>query len=379
MIAPVPVKPGARVEIRIGLGSCCQASGSMDVYRAVRRWVEVMRADAVVREGCCVGICHRMPLLEIVQPDGQLAMYGNVIPAMVPDILRRHLRPRGLGRAAFGLRRAWQKLRLNEAWEPLDSHVVQAQAGPAGEFLLPQVRIATADCGRMTPTSLDDYMAHGGYAALEQAVRHMTRQEVIDQVKTAHLRGRGGAGFPSGIKWELVASQHASPKYVVCNGDEGDPGAFMDRMLLEGYPHRVLEGLLIAAYAVGASQAYFYIRQEYPLAVAHVAEAIAQARAAGIVGPKVFGGDFRMEVEIRQGSGAFVCGEETALIASIEGRRGTPRLRPPYPAQHGLAGKPTLVSQRGDLRLRAVDRPSRRRRPSRPSGRPRARAPRSSP
>ncbi|NQU74902.1 MAG: 4Fe-4S binding protein, partial [Planctomycetes bacterium] len=280
----------------------------------------------------------------VIAPDGRTTMYGNVRPAMVEQILRRHVRPVGItGWTLSGLRRLWRLLRSDEAWEDPAEHVVD-HTGEAGKFLAGQQRIVTDQAGRMDPTDIDEYRANGGYKALARVVAEMSPEAVIAEIGDSGLRGRGGAGFPSGSKWRLVADQPAGPKYVVCNGDEGDPGAFMDRMLLEAYPHRILEGLAIAAYAVGAEGAILYIRQEYALAVRHVAEAIMQAESAGLLGGGILGTNFSLNVRITQGAGAFVCGEETALIASLEGRRGTPRLRPPYPAECGLWGRPTLVS-----------------------------------
>ena len=338
--------PTPALEIRIGLGSCCRASGSTEVFDALVRTVHAMRANVAIRQGGCVGMCHRVPLMEIVEPDGRRTMYGQVTPQAVPAILRQHIQPQGVaGKVGFGLRRGWELLTQDDAWtERAENHLIDPAEAPAAEFLAPQVRIATIDCGRMDPTDVGEYQAHGGYGALRQAITEMTPRQIIEAVTSSQLRGRGGAGFPTGVKWGLVARQSATPKYVIVNGDEGDPGAFMDRMLLEAYPHRILEGLAIAAYAVGASEAILYIRQEYPLAVEHVSAAIAKAREAGILGEHIFGSQFSLSVQIRQGAGAFVCGEETALIASIEGQRGMPRLRPPYPAQRGVWGQPTLVS-----------------------------------
>jgi len=208
----------------------------------------------------------------------------------------------------------------------------------------PQVRIVLRRCGKVDPESLDDVLARGGYAAMERVFSGMAQDEVIEELKTAGLRGRGGAGFPTWKKWKLTQEVEADQRYVICNADEGDPGAFMDRSVLEGDPHAVLEGLILAAYSIGASKGYFYIRAEYPLAVARVRRAIEEARAAGLLGEKILGSDFSFEADVRLGAGAFVCGEETALIASIEGKRGSPSPRPPYPSVHGLWGKPTSIN-----------------------------------
>jgi len=210
-------------------------------------------------------------------------------------------------------------------------------------MLKPQVRIATRNVGLISPEKIDHYLAVGGYTGIERALA-MTPDEVIAEVTASGLRGRGGAGFPTGTKWGFARRAAGTPKYLVCNADEGDPGAFMDRSLLEGDPHNVLEGMLIAAYAIGASHGYLYVRSEYPLAITRLARALAQMREYGLLGEHILGSDFSFDLQIKEGAGAFVCGEETALIASIEGKRGMPRPRPPFPAHAGLWGKPTNIN-----------------------------------
>ncbi|SJZ38241.1 NADH-quinone oxidoreductase subunit NuoF [Selenihalanaerobacter shriftii] len=207
-----------------------------------------------------------------------------------------------------------------------------------------QRRIALANCGRIDPERIEEYIVAGGYEALGKALTEMTSQEVIDEVKEAGLRGRGGGGFPTGLKWQSAHDAEGDKKYIVCNADEGDPGAFMDRSILEGDPHRVLEGMVIAGYAVGSDEGYIYARAEYPLAIKRLKKAIAQAREHGLLGENLFGTDFSFDVHIKAGAGAFVCGEETALMASIEGRRGMPEPRPPYPTEKGLWGNPTNIN-----------------------------------
>lgn len=207
-----------------------------------------------------------------------------------------------------------------------------------------EVRVVLRNCGKIDPQNIEDYIAEDGYQALAKVLTEMTPEQVIDEIKRSGLRGRGGAGFPTGRKWELTRAAKGEPKYIICNADEGDPGAFMNRRVLEGDPHSVIEGMIIAAYAIGASQGYIYCRAEYPLAVSTLNIAIQQARNFGLLGKNILGTDFSFDLEVRQGAGAFVCGEETALIASIEGRRGEPRPRPPFPAQSGLWGKPTNIN-----------------------------------
>jgi NADH-quinone oxidoreductase subunit F len=211
-------------------------------------------------------------------------------------------------------------------------------------FFEKQHRIVLRNCGVIDPGSLEEYVAAGGYKALEKALKTMTPEQVIDEVSKSGLRGRGGAGFPTGRKWSLTRASKGTKKYIICNADEGDPGAFMDRSVLEGDPHAVMEGMMIAAYAIGADEAYIYCRAEYPKAIARLRQAIMQARKAGFLSENILGSGFKFEIKIKEGAGAFVCGEETALMASIEGRRGMPRIRPPFPAQSGLWGKPTNIN-----------------------------------
>lgn len=206
------------------------------------------------------------------------------------------------------------------------------------------MKIALKNCGHINPERIEDYLVHNGYLALDKVLFEMSPEEVIAEVKQSRIRGRGGAGYPAGLKWETVYKYVNDQKYVICNGDEGDPGAFMDRSVLEGNPHRVLEGMAIAGYAIGANKGYAYIRGEYPLAIKRFELAIKQAKKLGLLGNNILGTTFSFDVEVRIGAGAFVCGEETALIASIEGKRGTPRPRPPFPAESGLWGRPTLIN-----------------------------------
>ena len=280
------------VEIRIGLGSCGIAAGAEPVRDAL------VRAGATVKTVGCNGMCHREPLVEVVGPDGRVATYSNVTPEMARRIVRRH---------------DWQA-------EP-----------PAP----PKHRIVLENCGIIDPLNIDDYLERDGYRALTLC-QSLTPAEIVSTIADSALRGRGGAGFPTGRKWALARAQPSAVKYVICNGDEGDPGAFMDRLVLESDPHRVLEGLAIAAYAIGAAEGYLYIRAEYPLAVRHTRAAIRQAEERGLLGP--------LHLEVREGAGAFVCGEETALIQSLEGKRGMPKLRPPYPVERGFRGQPTLIN-----------------------------------
>ena len=247
-----------------------------------------------------------------------------------------------------GSDRLYKKVTAADAGELLDSFdgppVARLHCPTDVPFFQRQKKIVLENCGTIDPERIEDYIAAGGYRALLQALTEMTQQQVVGEVTTSGLRGRGGAGYPTGLKWSTVYKAVGTQKYVICNADEGDPGAFMDRSVLEGDPHRVLEGMIIAAYAVGASEGYFYVRAEYPLAIKRLKIAVRQAERLGLLGSNICGTRFSLKVEIRLGAGAFVCGEETALIASIEGKRGTPRSRPPYPAMEGLLGQPTLIN-----------------------------------
>ncbi|MBK8010617.1 MAG: NADH-quinone oxidoreductase subunit NuoF [Deltaproteobacteria bacterium] len=295
----------------------CLSCGSEDVLHSLRDAVKTTEANVRVSGTGCLGLCSKGPLVKR-ESDG--AFFGGLSPesaaALVP------------GRADLVDR------------QTLAEHRIE----PTTPFFALQQRIVLENAGRTDPERIEDYILADGYEALSKAVTEMTPEEVLSEVKKSGLRGRGGAGYPTALKWELVAKQAATTKYIVCNADEGDPGAFMDRSVLEGDPHRVLEGMALAGYAAGASQGYIYVRGEYALAVQRLEKAIRQAERERILGNRVLDSAFAFQVDIRVGAGAFVCGEETALLASIEGRRGEPRTRPPYPPERGLFGKPTLIN-----------------------------------
>jgi NADH-quinone oxidoreductase subunit F len=336
---------GALPEIRIGLGSCCMARGSLEVRDALWRALDSLDIQARVKPVGCVGMCHQTPLLEILRPGEAPGIYAQVKADDVAKILRRHFVPRSLAArlrsAANGL---LEQLFTDEAWTPASCRQIDYRDPPIAAFIGPQKPVALEDCGQMDPADIEEYRRHGGFAMLEQCLTRRTPEEVIEIVRASGLRGRGGAGFPTGAKWAAVRAAAGDDKTLILNGDEGDPGAFMDRMLLESYPYRILEGMAVAAYAVGARTGVLYIRHEYPLAVARIREAVARCEQGGFLGEAVCGTGFSLRLQVMEGAGAFVCGEETALIRSIEGERGTPRFRPPYPAQSGLWGLPTLVN-----------------------------------
>jgi len=331
------------VEIRIGLGSCGVASGGEPVRDALQSAAREGGAGDAVKTVGCNGMCHREPMVEVVEPNGKTTLYGAVTAEMARRIVRHRLRPRRISARA-----RWTAVNLVElvrgnGGPALSAHELDRQSGPAAAYLGKQKRIVLENCGEIDPLNIDDYLARDGYRALEKCLA-LGPEAIIKAVSDSGLRGRGGAGFPTGRKWSLARAQDAPAKYVICNGDEGDPGAFMDRLVLEADPHRVLEGLAIAAYATGAAEGCLYIRAEYPLAVRNVRAAIRQAEERGFLGGGVPGSEYSLKLEVREGAGAFVCGEETALIRSLEGERGMPRLRPPYPAERGYRGQPTLIN-----------------------------------
>jgi NADH:ubiquinone oxidoreductase subunit F (NADH-binding)/(2Fe-2S) ferredoxin len=301
--------------------------------------------EAAVKRVGCVGMCHQTPLLEVVLPDERNYLYARVQPEDAKSIILRHFRPRGISRRFSNLvSRALDNVLTDEKWEPVTRYSIDVRDEPVADFLGKQKHIATEHCGHIDPVDLDEYLSKDGFTALQKCVKQLSPEQVIAEVKRSGLRGRGGAGYPTHLKWSAVRAAGGKSKYVLCNGDEGDPGAFMDRMLMESYPYRIIEGVTIAAHTVGANEGFFYIRAEYPLAVERMSEAIRRSRERGFLGDDIMGTGFSLHLKIVAGAGAFVCGEETALMASIEGRRGMPRLRPPYPAESGLWSQPTLIN-----------------------------------
>jgi NADH-quinone oxidoreductase subunit F len=402
---------GDATEIHVGLGSCCMAKGSDQLFHALRESAAATGMNVVVKRVGCVGMCHRTPMIEVAAPGKESKFYAGLGPAQAGALLQQHFQPPN----------AWQ--RVTRRWvRLLDGLLLDDRSDERGvqrfsmtrrdltvrAFLDKQVHIATEHFGKIDPLDLDEYLAHGGFVALKKSLANAecgvrsdvafpltptlspgereNRSPVLEKpeagdssddlranqsgrklsplpggegrgegergdkfklisiIEQSGLRGRGGAGFPTAQKWRVVREQPGDVKYVICNGDEGDPGAFMDRMLLESFPFRVIEGLAIAAVAVGACEGIFYIRREYPLAVKRVRAAISELERRGWLGEKLLGAGQPFKLSVFEGAGAFVCGEETALIASIEGQRGMPTLRPPFPAQEGLWGKPTLIN-----------------------------------
>lgn len=332
-------------EIRIGIGSCCVAGGSAEVRTALERAVEEAGAAAVIKPVGCVGMCHQTPLVEVVAGSGEPVLYARVQPQDAAGIVHRHFKSAGLIRKMkVGLSTTLDHWLTDESWEPVTRYALDVRDAPVCAFLGPQRRIATEYSGNIDPLDIDEYLAHDGFKALRQVLEQGKPLDVIDTIRRSGLRGRGGAGFPTGAKWAAVRAARGEPKYIILNGDEGDPGAFMDRMLMESYPYRVLEGMTVAAFAVGAHEGYLYIRAEYPLAVTRIRQVIKTLEDRGYLGDNILGSGFALRLRVMEGAGAFVSGEETALMAALEGRRSTPRLRPPYPAESGLWGQPTLIN-----------------------------------
>ncbi len=332
-------------EIRIGLGSCCVASGSEAIREKVNETVNELGLNLKLKHVGCVGMCHQVPLMEIVPYNKESSLYSKVNPLDVKEIIERHFQPNGfLKRMSNKVIHTIEMIQNDSGWDGIERYSLDIREKHVSSFLGRQMPIATEFRGTINPLDIEEYIQRKGFFAMKKCLENLSSSEIIEEIQRSGLRGRGGAGFPTGEKWKMVASQEANPKYVICNGDEGDPGAFMDRMLLESYPYRVIEGMIIAALAVGASKGILYIRAEYPLAVSRIKMALETCRKEGYLGKNILGSDFSFEATIYQGAGAFVCGEESALIASIEGNRGFPSMRPPFPAEKGLWGQPTLVN-----------------------------------
>jgi NADH:ubiquinone oxidoreductase subunit F (NADH-binding)/Pyruvate/2-oxoacid:ferredoxin oxidoreductase delta subunit/(2Fe-2S) ferredoxin len=319
--------------IYVGAGTCGLGAGAGKTLRTVRDLLAAKTMDAKVVEVGCIGLCAVEPMLDIQLPGKARLSFQNVTADKVQTVLEGTLAGEPPMELVFGQHPAEGR----QAW----ANIPNFNDHP---FFQPQTRWVLANCGLIDPTRIEEYIERGGYAAFAKTIMSRTPAEVCDEVETAGLRGRGGGGFPTGKKWKFALNTAADQKYLVCNADEGDPGAFMDRAVIEGDPHRLLEGMALAAYAIGATKAYVYIRAEYPLAIERLKQAIAQAKKFGLLGQNILDSGVNLEIIIKMGAGAFVCGEETALLHSIEGKRGMPRPRPPFPAVSGLFGKPTIIN-----------------------------------
>ena len=314
------------IRILVGMGTCGISAGAREVMAALKEELaEKPDIENVQIIPCgCAGMCTYEPIVEVVEPGKKRVTYVNVTPEMASEIMYKHI----------------------FSGDPVVKYTINGEFKTLSEqnFYTKQKRVVLKNCGEINPEDIKEYIAHDGYQGLAKAVLEMTPEEVIEVMKESGLRGRGGGGFPTGVKWSFAAPNKADQKYIICNADEGDPGAFMDRSVLEGDPHAVLEAMAIGGYAIGASKGFIYVRAEYPVAVQRLQTAIHQAREMGLLGENILGSKFSFDIEIRLGAGAFVCGEETALIASIEGKRGMSRNKPPFPANQGLWGKPTCIN-----------------------------------
>ena len=307
------------VLVLVGLATCGIAAGAKQIFEKLGQELAGQPNVSVERTGC-IGMCQMEPLVEVHVGNHPKVTYAKVTPDMLGRIIEEHIK----------------------GGKPVADYMVDAQF--YNDFFGKQERVALRNCGVIDPENIDDYLARDGYAAMQKVLTEWQPQQVVDCLIASGLRGRGGGGFPTGTKWKFAIGSNADQKFVLCNADEGDPGAFMDRSVLEGDPHALLEAMAIAGYTIGANQGYIYVRAEYPVAVKRLNIAIDQAKAYGLLGNNIMGTDFSFDLELRLGAGAFVCGEETALIASIEGNRGEPRPRPPFPAVKGLFGKPSILN-----------------------------------
>ena len=321
-------KKSPKYTVLIGMATCGIASGAKNTMETFEKEIEQLGLKNIeLKRTGCIGYCFLEPLAEVIDEEGNSTIYTHVDTAKAAEIVSSHLQ-NNIPLTEGTVKPDMQRINLFEV-KPIQKR---------------QLRVALRNCGVIDPESIDDYIKQDGYLALAKCLFELTPNGVVEIVKRSGLRGRGGGGFPTGLKWSFVAQETAPEKNIICNADEGDPGAFMDRSLLEGDPHAILEAMAIAGYATGAKHGYIYIRAEYPMAVKRLKIAIAKAIEKGLLGDRIMGTDFSFDIQIKLGAGAFVCGEETALIHSIEGKRGEPKMKPPYPAKRGLWGQPTCVN-----------------------------------
>ena len=310
-------------QIKVGLATCGISAGGKNVFNTLAKEIEDNNLEVSLKETGCMGMCYNEVLVEVTDEDNNNFLYAHVTPEDAKEIIEKHI--------------------INNT--PVEKLIVKStQKADGDNFFDTQQRIVLRNCGLIDPTSIDEYIEQDGYKAIKKVLTDFSENETIDFIIDSGLRGRGGGGFLTGLKWRFANKSKSDKKYIICNADEGDPGAFMDRSILEGDPHSVLEGMMVAAYAIGADEAYIYVRAEYPLAIKRLRTAIEQCEEKNYLGKNIFNSNFKLKIKIKEGAGAFVCGEETALIASIEGKRGVPRSRPPFPAAKGLWGKPTNIN-----------------------------------
>jgi NADH:ubiquinone oxidoreductase subunit F (NADH-binding)/(2Fe-2S) ferredoxin len=335
-----------KLKILVGSASCGVAVGARNIEAAARRAVEELGLDAIVCRVGCIGYCSQEPLLDLVLPNGPRVSYGNMTADKTRQLLAAY--KRGDVQASMALGR----FQFEELVSTGEVHKYPACNGEVGklpewsslDFYRRQKKVILRNCGAIDPMAIEETIARGAYRGAFRAITEMKPEAVIEEMIQSGLRGRGGAAFPTGMKWKIAREAAADQKYVVCNADEGEPGSYMDRTVLEGDPHAVLEGMLIGAYAIGATEGFLYVRNEYPLAIEILEHAITQAEKYGLLGENVLGTGWSFHLTVRRGAGAYICGEETALIESLEGHSGEPRTRPPYPVTAGLWGKPTVVN-----------------------------------
>jgi len=316
--------------IFIGMGTCGLASGADKIKKAVEEELAKNNLVAKIVPTGCVGYCAKEPIVDIKLPGEDRISYCELTPKEIPDLIKTTIIDHGIYRkkllGTYG--------QGSETVPSINEH----------PFFKRQLKVVLENCGVINPLSIDEYISNGGFKALDKVLRILSPEKVINEIKASGLRGRGGGGFLTGLKWEMAFKKESDTKYIICNADEGDPGAFMDRSVLESDPFRVVEGMIIGGYAIGASFGYIYCRAEYPLAIERLENTLQKCREYGLLGKNILNSDFDFDIKIKKGAGAFVCGEETALIASIEGKRGMPRPRPPYPTDAGLFGKPTVIN-----------------------------------
>ncbi len=338
--------PG-RLKILIGSATCGIAAGARDVEEAALRAVKELGLDASISRTGCIGYCRNEPILDLMIPGSPRIGYGIMTPDKTRALLESYASS-GDVKPDLAIYRYDQEIHTESG----ETHQYPASTNGVGsipeistiDFFRKQERVILRNCGSIDPMRIDEAVARGAYRGAFSAIAHKSPKEVIEEMKASGLRGRGGAGFLTGMKWDIASQSESDTKYIVCNGEEGDPGAFMDRCVLESDPHAVLEGMIVAAYAVGACEGFLYIRSEYRQAVATVEHAIREAEKTGLLGDDIFGSSFSFRIKVRQAAGAYVCGEETTLIASLEGHSGEPSIRPPYPVTEGMWKKPTVIN-----------------------------------
>lgn len=345
-----------KIKISVGMATCGVATGAQELYDEIKSILEENKSDFCLLRTGCLGLCQVEPIIDVCVPGMPRLIYKQMTPEKVKEIIPLLVSREGiLKHIAEWIKKDYilckfeEEVLIDEVFKKFSAAKSNGSFNDITSyyeipFFAKQKKIALRNCGFINPDSIKEYIARGGYYSLHKALTTLSSGAIIEEIKKSGLRGRGGAGFPTGKKWEICGASKDEVKYIVCNADEGDPGAYMDRSVLEGDPYSILEGMAIGAYAIGASKGFIYVRTEYPLVLKRLKEAIRQAEEGGLLGRNIFGSGFNFNIEIREGSGAFVCGEETSLIYSIEGNPPEPRQRPPFPAQSGLWGKPTNIN-----------------------------------